>query len=174
MTYGDLSSEAFRTKRGLLKGGAIWPITWTLSAGMVLPRLANADVKRLLSDLLDVLIPQDISPSATQLKVDVKILEYTKTIPNYEPMIYQGMAWLDQQARSMGVAVGFVGLSPEQKNQTIAHALKQPQLTLPKVFMQRLMEDAFRLYYSHPSAYRVVKSMQPLQPMGYPKHHLPP
>lgn len=162
------------SKRVLLKRGVTWPVTWTLANPMWAQADSKSDPRVVLSDVLDVLIPKDIAPSATELKVHEKIWQQARTIQNYEAMLRQGVSWLDQQAQVNGVSSGYMGLSMAQKNQCIATALNNPPMTLPRVFMERLMEDAFRLYYTQLEAYKYIKNMTPIQPLGFPKHHRAP
>ena len=162
------------SKRGLLKRVASWPVTWTLATPIWTQAQSKPDPGGILADLLNVLIPKDISPSATELLVHEKIWEQARSIKNYDAMLRQGVAWLDQQAQLNGSSSGYLGLSFTQKNQCIAIALKNPPMTLPRVFMERLMEDAFRFYYTQVEAYKHIKDMKPIQPLGYPKHHRSP
>jgi hypothetical protein len=166
-------SQSF-SKRGLLKRGASWPLTWTLTTPIWTQAQSKQDYKGVLANLLDVLIPKDISPSATELRVHEKIWDQARSIKNYEAMLRQGVTWLDQQAQLNGSSSGYLGLSLVKKNQCIALALQSPPMTLPRVFMERLMEDAFRLYYTQLDAYKHIKDMKPIQPFGYPKRHMAP
>lgn len=159
------------SKRGFLKRGATLPVSWTLATPVWTQAQSKSDPSGILADLLDVLIPKDISPSATELQVHVKIWKQARSIKNYDAMLRQGIAWLDQQAQLKGSSSGFLGLSLTQKNQCVAIALKSSPMTLPRVFMERLMEDAFRFYYTQLEAYKHIKDMKPIQPVGYPKHH---
>lgn len=159
------------TKRCLLKTGVALPVTWTVAAPLWAQAQAKSSYKVIIADMLDVLIPKDISPSATELKVHEKIWEQARTITNYETMLRQGVSWLDQQALRNGSSSGYVGLTFVQKNQYVAAALTNPPMALPRVFIGRLMEDAFRFYYMQLEAYKHIKGMTPIQPLGYPRHH---
>ena len=50
----------------------------------------NSNTMTTFRHFLDTLIPEDVSPSATQINLDADLLEHAKTIQNYEKLIFRG------------------------------------------------------------------------------------
>jgi hypothetical protein len=67
-----------------------------------------------LGPFLDTLLPEDESPSATQLGVDRAIVERLPGNSQMAGVVAMGCAWLDQQAMALG-AGDFASLQPEQR-----------------------------------------------------------
>lgn len=122
-----------------------------------------------LPKLLDVLIPRDVSPSASDLHLHHELMDVAHAIPNYPYMIDAGLSWLEQSAL-MSFNRDFLYLTANQKERLIDAAFRQPAQTLPKVFVERVRDDSMSLYYEHPSVLLSLGINGPIQPRGYPGH----
>ncbi|WP_438970777.1 hypothetical protein, partial [Methylophaga sp.] len=68
-----------------------------ISAANTIP----ADSLTALPRFLDTLLPEDVSPSATQLGIDKDLLQHAQTVDNYPQLLQIGCQWLDQHAMSL-------------------------------------------------------------------------
>ena len=155
-----------KTRRLLLQSAMTVPI-WTSAGLSEAAKPLQSSWQATLSILLDNLIPADETPSATQLGVHSKLIHFGSSIPNYVLMLTEGAAWLDSQATRFDGANSFEKLSLKQQSTIIDLGFSSPANTLPRVFLSRVLEDAFRFYYQHPKSWSKIIA-QPLQPLGYP------
>lgn len=158
------------TRRGLLR------LLISLSAFLPAPYLLAAISDRnqpgvlpAFGPFLDTLLPEDVSPSATQLGVDTAILESAPKIRNLNRLIKLGCAWLDQQAGQQGVE-GFAALNEAQRVKIVVVAEQSTDRSLPKIFFQTIRLQAFRHYYSNPASWSALAYAGPPQPVGFPGH----
>jgi hypothetical protein len=127
-----------------------------------------------LAAFLDVLIPADESPSATQLDIHLKILRRAEKDVSYWLMLKQGCRWLDKRARDAG-RPAFPELAPPQQESLVEQAATNPGAPGIKDFFQTLRDDAFRLYYADPRSWAGLGGYSgPPQPLGFPDYTHPP
>jgi hypothetical protein len=105
-----------------------------------------------LGPFLDTLLPEDESPSATQLGVH---------------------RWLDQQAMALG-AGDFASLQPEQREAIAGRAEQSAPRTLPSAFFRGVRAVAFESYYAHPESWPSLGFAGPPQPRGFMDYAGPP
>lgn len=143
------------------------PTTGALSAVFV----SN---KKLLSlpHFLDTLIPEDITPSASQLGLHQTLIEHARNIENYTELLELGCDWLDRQAQSM-FNHAFRDTTEQEAIAIVAVAEKSSNTTLQNLFFTRIKSDAFIFYYSHPTSWKTLGFNAPPQPLGYPDFTLP-
>ncbi|GAA0789198.1 gluconate 2-dehydrogenase subunit 3 family protein [Marinobacterium sediminicola] len=116
-----------------------------------------------LADFVDILIPADgYSPSASALKVHLRIWQQAEQRPLLERFIRKGCLWLDRQSRGQ-----FTSLPPHQKQALMQWMSRQPESSYPFQLFNRLRHDAMGFYYSHPDSWKGLAISQPPQPHGY-------
>ncbi len=122
--------------------------------------------------ILDILIPGDISPSATDVKIDSILLHVSSKIDNYPDLIKQGTTWFNITAmKSFNQA--YIELSTDLKTKIIEVAFKQANMTLPKVFIECIRDDAMTAYYQIEASWSGMLLAQPIQTQGYPQYDKP-
>jgi hypothetical protein len=126
-----------------------------------------------LGPFLDTLLPEDESPSATQLGVDRAIVERMQNNQRMAQVVAMGCAWLDQQATAMEAA-DFAALNPEQRESIVQRAEQAAQRTLPRAFFTGIRTLAFDHYYAHPESWPPLGYRGPPQPRGFMDYAGPP
>lgn len=137
------------------------------------PNGQSASSPQNLSAFLDVLLPEDESPSASQLGVDVQILAEAAGNPNVARLLDTGSAWLDLQARRRG-AQAFHQLNEHGQIGIVQLAEAQPQPSLVRMYFRFVQDRAFKYYYSHPDSWPSLGYDGPPQPRGFPDYDQPP
>lgn len=126
-----------------------------------------------LQSFLDVLIPRDSTPSASDINIDQKLINKASGIANYHRLLVEGTQWLNAQSLKYW-GLPFNELSADKKEKLVDAAFKAPVGTLPQVFMTWVRDDAMQLYYSDPRSWPGLAISTPPQPNGYPTAHLKP
>ena len=123
--------------------------------------------------LLDTLIPEDETPSATQLGVTEAL--YTKLSGNrsFSRLLHGGCAWLDEQARWRGAAA-FPALDDAGRDEILALAAAGETRSLPRDFFDRIRRLAFSEYYADPRGWRDLDYPGPPQRRGFTDYTRPP
>ena len=121
---------------------------------------------RALGPYLDTLIPEDSTPSATQLGVDKALIDLARKRPQVARLIGLGCAWLDAQASERG-AEGFAALDAAGREAVVALAEQSPARSLPRAFFELTQRQAFSHYYAQPAAWNGLGFAGPPQPMGF-------
>lgn len=167
-----MSNSKVEARRALLKGVAAVPF-WLIDGDLHASSAAsNGKWQQTLKILLDEIIPADEAPSATQLNVHNDILNEAVNIPNYNLMLIEGVSWLNEYSIKVIGGNSFEGISASKRIEVITFAFASPLGTLPRVFVDRIRQDAFRLYYQKQLAYSSILSMRPIQPFGYPDYQI--
>lgn len=98
-----------------------------------------------LPAFLDTLLPEDNSPSATQLGVDLRLVAMTRG-RRKRRLLLKGCLWLDLQA---GQRYGrkFHELDAAGREAIVASAATAAQDALQRTFFMVFRADAFGLYY---------------------------
>lgn len=126
-----------------------------------------------LQSFLDVLIPRDSTPSASDINLDQKLINKASGIANYHRLLVEGTQWLNAQSLKYW-GLPFNELPADNKEKLVDAAFKAPVGTLPQVFMTWVRDDAMQLYYSDPRSWPGLAISHPPQPNGYPTaHHKP-
>ena len=128
---------------------------------------------RAFGPFLDTLLPQDGTPSATQLGVDKEIFERIRHNNRLVKMIVLGCAWLDQQARELG-AGEFALLEAPQRESIVGTAEQSASRSLPLVFFSTMQQLAFEHYYAHTESWQGLNYAGPPQPRGFMDFDHPP
>jgi hypothetical protein len=136
-----------------------------------LANLLSFQQTRTLVAFIDALIPADITPSASQLKLHQTLLLYAKEIKNYPELIQLGCQWLDNQADLINQQP-FLRLSVEQQNLIIKKAANSVELSIPAQFFSHIRQDLFRFYYANPASWSGL-DISPPQPTGYLSYFRP-
>lgn len=139
-----------------------------------LANLLSFQQTRTLVAFIDALIPSDITPSASQLKLHETLLLHAKEIKNYPELIQIGCQWLDNQSDRL-YQQSFLQLSTEQQDLIINKAANSDALSIPAQFFSHIRQDLFRFYYANPASWTGLDITAP-QPNGYinyfkPVHH---
>jgi hypothetical protein len=129
-------------------------------------------LRRLLGLYLDTLLPEDVTPSATQLGVDRALFAEAQRNAGFGRLVMKGCAWLEAQARIAG-AEGFGDLKEEARQAIVAQAEQSARGTLPKQFFTTTQQRAFFHYYAQPAAWHGIGYAGPPQPGGFPGHARP-
>ncbi len=119
-----------------------------------------------LAAYVDTLIPEDETPSATQVGVVEKILAKSAAERPYKRLIQKGCAWLDTQAGQYDAAY-FAALSEAQREAIVRLAADGQADLLPLRFFRQTQQDAFFYYYAHPRSWPGLGYPGPSQPQGF-------
>jgi hypothetical protein len=123
---------------------------------------------------VDILIPADETPGASQLGVDRDLLKKGRENAVYQRILELGVAWLDRQAREMG-GEDFVSLEESARISVVTRAAEAGMVTLEGMFFQGTRIDAFQFYYARPAGWQGIAGYHgPPQPLGYMDQHRPP
>lgn len=120
----------------------------------------------------DTLIPQDSTPSATQLGLHLKLVQHAKGIENYTRLLELGCLWLDVQAQAQ-YQMKFAGLTFAQREVVATMAEVSSRGSIQKMFFDRVLTDLMGFYYSHPASWPGLGFAAPPQPIGYPGYMEP-
>ncbi len=156
-------------RRSILKaiflGSGIWVFLGLTKYSFATEKV-NSNTMATFRHFLDTLIPEDLSPSATQINLDADLLSHAKTIQNYEKLIFLGCKWLDLQADAF-YKTSFINLNSAQKDKVIEVASRSRTDSIPLQFFNRLRRDAFTFYYANPLSWIGLGFSEPPQPHGY-------
>ena len=126
-----------------------------------------------LGPFLDTLLPEDETPSATQLGVDKEIVERMQNSKRTAKIVVIGCAWLDKKAQELD-ADEFALLQPSQQESIVTLAEKSKPRSLPLVFFSNTRQLAFQFYYAHPETWQDLNYDGPPQPKGFLDFARPP
>ncbi len=158
--------------RWLVALAAYVPASVLLAAPTGTPVRKKASI-RALGPFLDTLLPQDSTPSATQLDVDKHIVTRMRGHNRLAKIVVLGCTWLDQQACEQG-AEEFALLEAARQERIVTTAEASPPRKLPRIFFATTRRLAFRHYYAQPASWPGMRYAGPPQPIGYPDHADPP
>ncbi len=164
------------SRRRFLRHGARAAVFFGALTRMVPLRAAGGAAQRrgkLLAAFVDTLIPPDLTPSASQLKLDRRLVAHAARIVNYPQLLELGAQWLDAQA-SAQYGLAFEALRPEQRDRIVAQAEASPRNGIPKMFFDRVLADLMSFYYAEPASWAGMGFESPPQPRGYPDYTLAP
>jgi hypothetical protein len=128
---------------------------------------------RAFGPFLDTLLPQDTTPSATQLGVDQEIVGGMRGSKRRVKILVLGCAWLDKQARALG-AGEFALLAAPQREAIVTSAERSAARSLPRVFFATTQQLAFERYYAHTESWQELGYDGPPQPRGFADFAGPP
>lgn len=126
-----------------------------------------------LGPYLDTLLPEDESPSATQLGLVKRIMSLADADPRLARVIELGCTWLDRAAVQFG-AEDFAGLEEAGRITVVSRAERSAARSLPRVFFTVTLDRAFQEYYTQAAAWESLGYKGPPQPRGFPNQHLAP
>jgi hypothetical protein len=146
----------------------------SLSGYALLPRSGAAALRKpksgTLASFLDTLIPEDnISPSASMLGLEHKLVKHAKRIDNYTLLLERGCEWLNLQSQAL-YRTDFDNLSSSQRESVVGIAENSQQNSIPKLFFERVKYDLFGFYYTESAAVKGFNLRFPPQPSGYPDY----
>lgn len=121
----------------------------------------------MMAAVVDLIIPRDATPSASDIGVHNRILDAAQKIPNYSQLLAEGLGWIEQNAQ-VDFNLPFLGLSTSAQTEIMAVAFEAPPQSLPSVFAHRIRADALKAYYQDARSWTGMGFDQPIQPMGYP------
>lgn len=116
---------------------------------------------------LDTLIPEDVTPSASQLGLHEALIAHAQGIESYPKLLELGCQWLDLQATSM-FKKQFHKLPQNAADKVVSIAANSKNNAIPNMFFERVKTDVFTFYYSHPASWAGLGFDAPPQPLGYP------
>lgn len=128
---------------------------------------------RALAPFLDTLLPEDVTPSASQLGVDKALIEQARRDRGLGAMLVSACNWLDSAARKGG-AEDFAALDETGREAVVRTALDGPERSLGGRYFSVIREEAFHHYYAHPDSWRGLGFRGPPQYEGFRDHAEPP
>jgi hypothetical protein len=113
---------------------------------------------------LDVLLPRDdLSGSATDLRVDGQLWDLAGDDARFRRLIGLGCQWLN-----MTGGPPFTELSAGQQTAVVEWMSHSDWNEVPRRFYELVRQTAVTAYYSNPAAWRGMPIKRPPQPLGYP------
>ena len=162
------------TRRQLIKCGLIAGLFGWLPFVRAARQQPAVAMEATLQAWLDILIPADEAPSASQLGVDRALLEKAESDAEYREVLVRGVAWLDRQARGRGGS-DFLSLDEADSLAITSRAASAGTDTLEGIFFTITRADATLEYYARPEGWSGLPGYHgPPQPLGYMDHHRPP
>lgn len=167
-------SGKFISRRLVLKLLSLAPLYWEQAcAGLPGALPPSSGSRSILAAILDILIPRDTTPSASDLGLDLSIMSLAEQVPRYPELIEQGLLWFESTCvKSFNKS--FTDLQSNTQNRIVEVAFSQPEMTLPRVCIERLRDDTMTLYYHNNVTWKETGIIRPIQPVGYPEHNEPP
>ena len=126
-----------------------------------------------LPAFLDTLIPEDISPSASQLNVGPDLINRARQESGFERLLILGCSWLNEQAQKQGHPL-FENLDEASRIAIVKVAEQSADRSLPGAFFNAVQHYAFGIYYAHPETWVSLGFNGPPQPVGFPDYARPP
>ena len=126
-----------------------------------------------LPAFLDTLIPEDISPSASQLNVGPDLIGRARRESDFERLLILGCTWLNEQSLKQGKQL-FENLDEVSRIAIVKIAEQSADRSLPRVFFIAVRHYAFEIYYAHPETWVSLGYTGPPQPVGFPDYASPP
>ena len=137
------------TIRGLAHGIAVFTGLFMgirdVVAAIILGKPSLAPLQSLPA-FLDTLLPEDQSPSATQMGVDCRLLALT-TGRRERRLLLKGCLWLDRRAMDR-YGRTFMALDDSGREAIVAEAATAGPGSLPRAFFTVFRAEAFHLYYA--------------------------
>lgn len=127
----------------------------------------SRDMVAMMAAIVDLIIPRDATPSASDIGVHHRILEAAKEIPNYPQLLAEGLGFIERNAQ-IGFNASFLELATGAQTEIMAAGFEAPPLSLPFVFADRIRADTLKQYYQDARSWTGMGFDQPIQPMGYP------
>ncbi len=164
-----------RFRRRLFLGSGLAWVVSAFASSRAAPRQSRSLSELTLKAYVDVLIPADeMTPSASALRVDEQLLTAGKDNLNYRRLLDLGLDWLNTQSRA-DFGGSFSDISEEKRDAVVRQAATAAYGTLPRVFFERTRADAFSFYYSRPESWRGIAYYRgPPQPLGLLDYARPP
>lgn len=125
-----------------------------------------------LSVFLDILIPEDVSPSASQLGLEQKLIDLANQIENYPKLLSLGCEWLNLQSEA-SYKRKFTHLTNNQMISVVQLAENSPSNSIPNLFFNRVRTDLLGLYYAAPLSMVGLAINTSPQPNGYMNYTQP-
>ncbi len=126
-----------------------------------------------LPAFLDTLIPEDISPSASQLNVGPDLIDRARRESAFERLLILGCTWLNEQSYKQGKQI-FENLDEASRIAIVKTAEQSADRSIPRVFFKAVQYYAFEIYYAHPETWVSLGYTGPPQPVGFPDYAKPP
>lgn len=154
---------------GLVSGAVVTWIGWRRRPPE--PPTARAfDAQPTLQAWVDTLLPAEgDAPGAVALGVPAHIAAAAASSAPMSGLLMQGLAWADEQARSLGAA-GFAGASAELRARVVAIAEASPPGSVPLTFFQSTLDDTVYHHYGDPRSWPALGYDGPPQPRGFTDH----
>ncbi|WP_439103952.1 gluconate 2-dehydrogenase subunit 3 family protein [Celeribacter marinus] len=127
--------------------------------------VSNPDIER-LTRLVDVIVPKDETPSASELNVHTYLVTLGDQIDNYALLLREGSAWLEASSQKK-FNKAFVTTTASEADQVLRLAMRYPELHLPRVFAARMVQDVLKIYYAIPATWPSLGFDGPIQPAGF-------
>jgi hypothetical protein len=128
---------------------------------------------RALSPFVDTLIPEDTTPSATQLGVDKALVDQANIDPNLAILLNSGCNWLNRVAQELGLDE-FAELDQAGRENVVRLAELSPLRSIQSLFFNTIRTHTFRHYYAQPASWNGLGFSGPPQHRGFPNHAAPP
>jgi hypothetical protein len=88
-------------------------------------------------------------------------------------LLRHASAWLNRAGQRMSKR-DFADLDVASREELVAFAEAAPPLSLPRVFFDRLLQDAYHFYYTNPRGTLHLGFIAPPQPDGFMDFQKPP
>jgi len=153
--------------RTLILLGSFLPVKVLLA--LPLEKQRQAGSLSALPAYLDTLLPEDISPSASQLNVGPDLISKVSQDSGFERLLILGCAWLNKQSHKHGQTL-FENLDEASRISIVKVAEQSADRSLPRVFFAAVQHSAYGIYYAHPESWVSLGYTGPPQPKGFPDY----
>ena len=119
-----------------------------------------------LKAFVDTLIPEDETPSASQLGVARELFELFETSQLPLDLLIIMSRWMDSEALKLS-ADSFAVLDEQGRNRIVLQLEKSSGNTIGRLFFEQIRYHTFGLYYAHPESWTNLGIIAPPQPLGY-------
>lgn len=152
-------------RRRLLKVVGAFFLSHPVGLTKALASSASTELEhKTFASFLDILLPRDeLSGSATDLRIDDKLWEFSKSDPRFLHLIKLGCEWLNLTG-----GPPFAELGTEQQIAVVVWMSNSDWNQVPRRFYELMRQAAIEFYYSDSDVWNGLPIMQPPQPLGYP------
>ena len=124
------------------------------------------DFEAAIAALVDTLVPDDETPGAIALGIDVEVLENIRAQEVYLEVAEEAIAWLDDQALNAH-GVPFAALDEVARVALLQRAERSPRRSAQRQLFDNLADEVLRRYYANPAAWLQLGFAGPPQPAGF-------
>ncbi|MBF0459201.1 MAG: gluconate 2-dehydrogenase subunit 3 family protein [Nitrospirae bacterium] len=158
----------------IVAGAGVCGLSLILAGKTVLHNDPAAENNQTIKDFLDILIPEDGSPSASQLGIDKIVIDEINRNKDLLELTGKFFVWLEAASKKAFGTGRFSRLNDSQRQQIVAEAAESAEGTVPRTFFYVILRGAFYHYYANPLSWKYLSYNGPPQPVGFPDQAEPP